>query len=78
MKEVAISPRDFIRAGGRFSLAEWVDLSPDERAAAVTAGDEMRTETAEEVVIAILEGVKAAMGDLRLESLLRQAEEVVQ
>lgn len=37
MRELTISARDFVSAGGQLSLAEWVDLSDEERAACVEA-----------------------------------------
>ncbi|RKY16664.1 MAG: hypothetical protein DRQ55_17520 [Planctomycetota bacterium] len=77
MNEVTVNVRDFVRAGGKLSLAEWVTLDEREREACVTAGDELAELQAERVVSMIVDAVRQAVEEHRLESLIGKAEEMV-
>ena len=70
--EASIS--DFLRAGGRFSWGEWVQMDGITRAAAVSAGDRVTEEWAETLIDAAVDRLNASDEDARAEAVLDEAE----
>ena len=75
MTEHVVSAREFVRAGGTFSLAEWAQLSPEERTAATEAGDERLQRTADLVVDTLVERLAEGLAVARLDAAAKKAEE---
>jgi hypothetical protein len=74
--EHVVSAREFVRAGGTFDLAEWAQLSPEERTAAAEAGDERLQRTADLVADTLVERLAEGLAVMRLDMAARKAEEV--
>ena len=72
-----ISARDFLAGGGVLSLGEWMALDPDSRKAFVTAGREREERIVDMILEKIGATIGASMGAIRLEQLMKKAEEMV-
>jgi len=65
--EITLNPREYLLAGGSLSLAEWVQLDEEERAAFVEAGVDMRVMVVEMLVSAMVSALNEATEELRLQ-----------
>ena len=77
MKEVTISARDFVRAGGTITLEQWLDFDDEERAAFAEAGDSARREAVAAVVECVADAVREIAQEASLARLAAKAEEML-
>ena len=76
MSDETIGAYDFLIAGGRLSLDDWLGMSEDQRTMFRAAGEKMVAEFAAQVVWLLSSAVSESLGDLRLETLLDKAEKL--
>ena len=67
MKTVRVDPRDFVLAGGKFSLAEWVSFDEDEREAVLEAKKEAIEIYAAAAAAKTLEALTAVLREIQTE-----------